>query len=257
ILLYALAHRLGLWWACSVLSNFRRADISITHAAMIYALTTQFWRWGALYLCGLAMAVAAVWHRRGIDIMLAAWLGAALLGALAAKTFYDHFFLEALPVLCVIFGVTFARIRPTGWARPVFTLLILVQPIWAARTVLGNSITPDIPALVAADLRRQHPASLYIFDSEPIIYALTDTTPPTRYVLPSTLVGPTLPAVARVDAPAEIDRILATQPQFILCRTPPDPVDTAIPLQLLAAALAGHYQLWRQYPGVSLYRWAR
>lgn len=257
IALYAHAGRLGLWWDCSVLANLRRGAAPITRAALSYALSTQFWRWGMLYLCALALGVTALRHRRGSDILLTAWLFTALLGASAAKTFYDHFFLEALPVLCVIFGVSLARIPAGGWARPAFSLLILAQPIWAARTLLGNSITPDIPARIAADLRPAHPASLYVFDSEPIIYALTGTTPPTRYVLPSTLTGNFLPAVAGVNAPAEIARILAGKPQFILRRAPPPATEAAIPLALLARTLAAHYTLWRSYPGVQLFRLTR
>lgn len=257
ILLYAYAGKLGLWWDCSILSNFRRVDVPFPTAAFTYAIRTQAWRWGPLLLLGLAMLAFALIRRRGSDIFLAAWLLGGIVGVVSAKSFYDHYFLQILPVLCVILGVWFARLPRRATLQTAFVLAALALPAWAAHIALHDTTGPDVPALVASDLKTQHPDSIYVFDSQPIIYALSGLASPTRYVLPSELIGNFLPRIAGVNASAEVARILATSPQFIICRSNP-PKNPAIINPVVYAqieeALAAHYQLWRHYPGTSVYK---
>ena len=111
--------------------------------------------------------------------------------------------------------------------------------------------------MVARDLKAQNPREIYVLDSQPILYALTDQTPPTRYVLPSELFGRLLPGVAGIDATAEVARILATDPTFIIRRSNP-PTDPAVINPAVYGetdqALTAGYALWRSYPGVLVYR---
>jgi len=198
---------------------------------------------------GVAILVKALVHRRGREIFLAAWLLGGLVGVASAKSFYDHYFLQILPVLCVILGLWFAALPR---ARVVFLLAMLALPAWAAWTAYGDTQGPDVPRLIAADLPRG--ASIYVFDSQPILYALTGATPPTRYVLPTELTGKTLPYVAGVNAPAEVQNILAGAPEFIIRRaTMPSAANPAI-YALLDRALAARYQPWRSYTGVVVYK---
>ncbi len=221
ILLYAAAGRLGLWWDCSITSNFRRVDAPISSATLAYISKTELWRWGPMLLAGLAMLPAALIRRRGTEIFLSAWLLGGIIGVSAAKSFYDHYFLQILPVLCVILGIWFARLPQRALLQTGLVLATLALPVWAADVALRNATGPDVPAEVAADLRTQHPKQIYVFDTQPILYALTGQTPPTRYVLPSELIGHLLPRVAGVDAGAEVARILAKKPDFILRRSDP------------------------------------
>jgi hypothetical protein len=134
---------------------------------------------------------------------------------------------------------------------------MLALPLHAACIALRDAAGPDIVARAGADLAAQHPASLFVLDAQPILYALTGLPAPTRYVLPSELTRRFMPKVAGVDAPAEMARILATAPQFIVRRSPA-PADTAlINPQIYTLAdqiLAAHYTLWRRYPGMDIYR---
>jgi 4-amino-4-deoxy-L-arabinose transferase-like glycosyltransferase len=257
ILLYAAAGRLGIWWDDSIASNFRRVDVPFTAQALDYTFRTQLLRWGPMLLAGLAMFPAALIRRRWPEIFLAAWLLGGALGVVVAKSFYDHYFLQILPVLCVIFGWWVARLPRHAAVRTAFVLAILGLPAWAAQSALRDAAGPDVLTQVAAALRTQHPSSIYVFDTEPILYALTGQTPPTRYVLPSELIGNSLPQVAGVNAAAEVARILATKPQFILRRsdepTDPSTINPAIYAQT-DAVLAAQYQLWRRYHGISVYR---
>jgi 4-amino-4-deoxy-L-arabinose transferase-like glycosyltransferase len=254
VALYTAAGKLGLWWDCSVASNFRRVNVPMTAGALDYALRTELWRWGPLYLAGVAMIPWALARRRGV--FLAAWLLAGLAGVVVAKSFYDHYVLQVLPVLCVSLGVWFAKLPRGVVLRAGVVIAALALPAWAANVALHDAMVPDVTAQVGADLAGQHPASLYVFDSQPILYALAGQTPPTRYVLPSELVGRTLPGVAGVDAGAEVARILAGTPQFIIRRETPstDPavVNPAVYAQL-EQALTARYRLWRAYPGVEVY----
>lgn len=255
VALYAAAGRLGLWWDCSIASNFRRVDVPLSAGALNYALRTELWRWGPLYLAGFAMLPLALWRREAG--FLAAWLLGGLAGVAVAKSFYDHYFLQVLPVLCVSLGLWFALLPRGRVVRAGFVLAALGLPAWAAKIALHDAMVPDVTAQVGAELAAQHPASLYVFDSQPILYALTGQTPPTRYVLPSELVGRSLPRVAGVNAGAEVARILAGDPQFIVCRAPaptnPAVVNPAVYAQL-QQALAARYRLWRAYPGVAVYK---
>jgi 4-amino-4-deoxy-L-arabinose transferase-like glycosyltransferase len=241
VALYAQSGQLGLWWACSVASNFTRADAPVTAGALIYACHTEAWRWGPLFL---ALPVLA-WHRERVFLYL--WLLGGCLGVAAAKSFYDHYFLQILPVLAVASGVLLARL-PRG--RVLVALVLISLPTTAGVAALREAMLPDVPAEIAAVLPK---GSLYVFDSQPILYALTGAPLPTRYLLPSVLTGTLLPRVAGIDAVAEVNRILATRPQFIIKRTPPPALPPPV-YGVVDQALAAHYHLWRHFTVTDVYQ---
>lgn len=256
VLLYAATGHLALWWECSVASNLRRVGAPLTYATLRWALHIQVWRWGPLYLAAIALA-ATSFRRPFTEKFLPLWLLGGLAGAASAKSFYDHYFLQVLPALCVIFGVCLARLPRQLLLRAGIAVMAFSLPLWAAYIALRNATGPDYVARAGADIAAQHPASLYVLDSQPILYALTALPPPTRYVLPSELTKRFMPKVAGVSAPAEVARILAAMPQFIV-RSAPAPTDPQVinpQIYALAdAALAAHYTLWQTYPGIEIYR---
>jgi 4-amino-4-deoxy-L-arabinose transferase-like glycosyltransferase len=264
VLLYAMAGRLGLWWDCSVLANLRRVNAPFTPASLHYALHTELWRWGPMLALGLAILPVALARRRALflarrratEIFLSFWLLGGMAGVVSAKSFYDHYFQQLLPVLCVSLGYWFSLLPRRRALQCAFAAATLILPARAAQIALHDAAGPDIPARIAADLNAAHPSGIYVFDSQPILYALTRLPPPTRYVLPSELTGVLLPGVAGVNAQAEVARILATRPQFIIRRSDPstDPavINPAIYAEL-NTALATGYRPWRQYPGVDVY----
>ncbi len=253
--LYAAAGQLPLWWQCSVVSNLRRAIATPPNPdALQWALAQQFWRWGPLYLTAAAMALAA--RRRSFTSNFSLlWLLGALIGAVSARFFYDHYFLECLPPLCVLAGCAFARLAPGGVVRDLLLLFLLPLPLYAGFTALRYATGPDVPAEVAASLKAADAQSLYVFDYQPIIYALAGLTPPTRFVLPSELTKLTLPGVAGVHPLAEVRRILDGKPQYIVRRDPPPGPKTGnmAVYAVLDAALASRYRLVRRWPGVAVY----
>ena len=252
--LYAANGQLPLWWECNVLANLRRAGVPLSSGTVLWGVQTQAMRWGGLYAAAALLALLGR-GRSVATIFPPLWLLCALVGAASAKSFYDHYFLQTLPPLCVSLGVLYARLPPRPALRALFVIAALALPLRAAQLALKYAIGPDVIAAAGADLAARHPASLYVFDSQPILYALTDTQLPTRYVLPSVLTRVLLPRVAGVDAPAEVARILAGKPQFIVRRTPAPSNDLANPAVYgeLDATLARDYAPWRSYPGMTVY----
>lgn len=279
--MYAQAGELPLWWRCSVIANLSRVATTTPPGALHYIFWLELRRWGPLFCAALLLPGFIMWRlRRGwrhvqvVELFLAAWLLGGCLGVAAAKSFYDHYFLQLLPALCVTLGWWASRTRP-HLNRLGFVLcatVILAPPGWAAFTALREAaapvltwqrgiptLHPDTPTRMAADLYtalKAAPGRIYVFDSQPILYSLTHQLPPTRYVLPSVLTSRLLARVAGVDARAEVTRILAAQPRFIIRsltpKTDPAIIDPGV-YAALNAALAAHYRLWRSYPGAAIY----
>jgi len=282
--LYWQAGKLPLWWDASIVSNFRRAQKTITQSALAAAAQLEMLRWGSLFAGGLVVLGAAVpilkrLARLGRDeqnhLFLALWLLGGCCGVVAAKSFFDHYFLQLLPVLCVAAAWVMHRLprpRPV-WLGALFALAVLALPALAAGTAWRDALGPvlsfsdgwpklhaDVPAQIAADIRPALAASpgaaIYVFDDQPIIYSLTHEAPPTRFAFPSILTTSFLANVAGVDAVAEVARILASRPLFIIRRTQPpigtNPLNPAVYAEM-NSALAMHYLLWRNYPGSEVY----
>jgi 4-amino-4-deoxy-L-arabinose transferase-like glycosyltransferase len=257
MLLYAWHGELAIWWQDSVMANVARAGAQFSPGTLHYAADTQLDRWLPFYAAPLAL----FWRWRQdlrTRIFLFIWLAGGTLGVAAAKSFYDHYFQQILPVLCVITALIFANLA----SRTIFALfaIFIAIPAYAAGNAIWPVATrPDTPAQIAQDLRAvlQPGQKIYVFDDQPIIYFLLNQTAPTRYVLPSTLTTNFLSHVAGVDAPAELARILATRPDYIIINNfpaaqPPNKNQTVY--DLMAMALAANYHLWRSYNAAKLYQ---
>ena len=255
-LLYAFAGRLSLWWECGIASNFRRAEIPFSMRSISTAAVQQCERWGTLYLAGAWAAVRGS-PEEVPTWFLPAWLIAAVIGAVGAKCFYDHYFLEILPPLCVAAGLILARL-PRRWQVWLAVLAVLASlPLRAGILALSQASGPDPQRIAANVLKAANAKSLYVFDGQPILYALTKLPPPTYYAFPSELVGNSLASVAGVNPVAEVGRILAEKPQYIVRHSWPR--DTKNTNELVYAemdeALAAHYSLWRRINGgVDIYK---
>jgi 4-amino-4-deoxy-L-arabinose transferase-like glycosyltransferase len=249
IALYAAAGRLPLWWDCAVLANARRAAVSMAPGTVWWGVSTQLLRWGTLYAATFALLA---W--RGARLA-PVWLVFALLGAVAAKYFYDHYFLQALAPLCVGAGMAVARCPKSLWLRGAVAVALLTPPAWAGFQAYRYALSPDDVQKQADTIDALKPASLYVFDGQPILYALTHLPAPTRYVLPSVIAGNRLAEVAQINQTSELARILATHPQMIVRRDPPpgpDWANEAVAAQL-TAALTAHYRLAARAPGAAFY----
>jgi 4-amino-4-deoxy-L-arabinose transferase-like glycosyltransferase len=286
--IYAATGHLTLWWDCSIISNFQRIAAAVPPGQLHAVIFIILPRW--LPACAAAILVLAtcpaaliqgrrsrpVLRQHRTQVLLSLWLIGGLLGVASAKSFYDHYFLQILPVLCLALAWAVAWCLPrlhTWRLLPLGALFaaLLTPPAWAGYDALDNAILPlisptgrfqpDIPARIAADLRpplaaAASPTPLYVFDDQFILYALTASRPPTRYVLPSVLTGCFLARVAGVDGAAEVARILSQSPDFIIRRTPAptSPNTNEAVYAELDATLTQRYVLWHSYPGSLIYR---
>lgn len=295
ILLYAGSGHLHAFLEDSILSNFRRVNVPVSPQALTYAFNIELLRWSPLFLISLAMlAMAAVHTVRGIarknlspaarfNLFLALWLLGGCVGVASAKSFFDHYFLQILPVMCITLAWLPLSLRRTTRLRKLPGLAlctaVLALPLAAAETAVSDAATPilaltnghialqrDTPARIAHEIQpllatladgTDATGQLFIFDYQPIIYSLDRQLPPTKYPFPSVLTRCQLARVAKAPAMHEIARILATNPEFIIRSRYPYKDPTIVNLRVYAAVdrtLAARYQIWRTYSDAIVYR---
>jgi 4-amino-4-deoxy-L-arabinose transferase-like glycosyltransferase len=193
--------------------------------------------WPLLALCVVALSGAvAAWRkeRRVDDLLLIAlaWVVAEVIAASASLQFFPHYFLTAVPALAVLsaYGVRVIA----GWigaARPGRVALVLgglAALVAVERTQVDMArerlATPDVPAKVAAAIRRAAPdralgraPTLFVTNYKLSgIYFLTGSPlPPTRFAIPAHLFS-RQSAMTRADPQAEVARVIASRPEFIV-----------------------------------------
>ena len=216
------------------------------------------------------------------NFFLALWLAGGSIGVVSAKSFFDHYFLQILPVMCITLAWLPLNLAFTHRLPRIAVLALCVAvmalPLVAAATALSQAATPilalrnghvalqrDTPARIAHEIQpllakptaALATGQLFVFDYQPIIYSLAGQLPPTRYPFPSVLTRCQLARVAKVPAMHEITRILATNPEFIIRSRFPYQDPAIVNLRVYAAVdrtLAARYQVWRVYDDAVVYR---
>jgi hypothetical protein len=149
---------------------------------------------------------------------VAGWAAVATAGVLVFGTYYNHY---ALPLL-VPFSVAAAPLLgwPAARLRRVPTMLALSLVAVIAATVLtaihlrSRGDGTEVRAL--ANAATLGPGEfLYVFDGESILYFLTRSPLPTRFVFPTHLNDLREAEGIGIDPVAELRRILASRPAFI------------------------------------------
>lgn len=198
-------------------------------------------RWHAdsnpFFWAGLALLpLAALLARRSARpfarplVFNLAWLAGAAAGLMSIGRVWDHYFLELLPPLALLTGVTVltaaecvapTRARLSGLAAVTACTTYLLWPsLLSAAMSLANRPAPDTPRRVAGYLesRIARTDALYVPDWEPVLHYLVDAEIPTRFVLPYDLLDPAFARMAGVDRFEEIDRIFARGPTWVVKR---------------------------------------
>jgi hypothetical protein len=276
--LYAANGALPPMIGASILSNMRRVAVPVSGDIFFRAYAEQAALFPALYL-SLLWLLGWIARRPRMGLILVAWVVTSSLGVASGGLYFSHYFLQLLPVLCVTTALMLAglwqvapRLARAGLA--LLFVLSLVPMIERSSQELGRMVAVmgrppqgfgllrDTPAEVAHDLKAalaQAPgAGIYVFDGEPVLYALLRTPLPTRYVFPSFLLSKLLAHTVGIDPMAELNRILAEKPLFIVRRTNPDDQDAATRnldvYAAMKAALAADYDVWRRYETMVVYR---
>jgi 4-amino-4-deoxy-L-arabinose transferase-like glycosyltransferase len=232
------------WWVGELdafwYANFGFVDRYVELADHPRGAIYLYLRWGTLALLDfwpLALAALGVLladarrvllqrERAYAALFVGVWLAAEALAVAAQLKFYNYHFLLLLPPLSVAAAAA-VRLHAAALAVPgravrlglvAYVFLALTAVLPHMRQTVALRTQQDVPRriaeIVASELMPGDPG-LFVVNHEPIIYFLARTGLPTRYAFPVTLIGPHQ-SLLDTDARAEVERILATRPRFMV-----------------------------------------
>ena len=162
------------------------------------------------------------------------WFLAGCIAVASPGQFYGHYFLILVPPLCLLAAIgawRLARMARPSLAVGLFACLVIAtaSDIWLDRfphlirlgrlsdcCTLGSTAKPDVPRLVADRIADELAPGepIFMFNYQPIVYFLSRAALPTKFTFPVQLVG--TPNFTGVDLDAELARVLASKPHFIV-----------------------------------------
>jgi 4-amino-4-deoxy-L-arabinose transferase-like glycosyltransferase len=187
--------------------------------------------------------------------------------------FYSHYSILLLPGLSLAAGAFLARV-PLKWhlrgqcAAWLLAMTLFLSAASAGPRLLEGMRTygawisgapTDVVSEIARDINvgAMLPVTIYIYNYWPIIYYLTETTPPTRFPFPDHHLLEDVANAQGFDPAQEMVQILATQPQYIVARDLKSERRIR-PSEILEQALRREYRLVKKYTTgwrtVSLYQ---
>jgi len=195
--------------------------------------------WGAT--CALQISFTGRYHRHYFLVLGAPLLIA--LGSLFEPAIASHRRFSGHPLIasvCILTLVILGVLR--DYPKPLLRFL--------RATSAGDVMRDDLPRAVAAFIRRDLPQGerVYVFNYEPILYHLLDVSSPTPYAFSDLLLDTRYPIEALgVDRQAEVARVLANGPQWIVVRDSAA-IQTSPLYRELTAGLSHHYAIARRFP---------
>ena len=229
--------------------------------AFLFANFTSIGRRGALPLsitlgeqledfAPLAMlALAGVFRRRALPPtptarLAAGWLLAGLASLFLSTTIYPYYFAVLVPAVILAALPLFAGPRGPWILAGVLAWTVLVCAPWqkAANARAERATLAQIAARITA-----RPGCLFVFDGPLALYDLARTPLPTRFIYPDHLNSALEARALPVDPAAEVARIMARQPAWVITAREPVTLRNPASARALATALA-RYRLagaWR------------
>lgn len=133
--------------------------------------------------------------------LLGAWFLTSLGGAVSGGRGFDHYFIQALPPLCLLTGWLLARASAAALAphrrtlpRALAALALLATLLPLARTAAqkrSRTLPPDASVRAAEFIRRTAPAqeTIFVWGYHPEFYLFSERSPASRYVYASFMTG--------------------------------------------------------------------
>mgnify|MGYP000847005010 CR=1 FL=1 len=237
----------GIWpqyWDANFVANSTRAvlirwDLQVVADSLIRQLRTH----PLLWICFAIQVFTVIRGRDSFPRFRTAcilWIILDFLAILSTRSFYHHYYLPLFPGLCLLSAdclqTVWRWLKRAGQldrvAQIAVALLVVLPLGWqiyaAYRFSVAHTVARpparlfqywDTPAEVADYLRaRLQPGeTIYVADYHHVIYFLLHVDPPTRYVGPPFVIGfEDMDRIAGVDGIAELDRIMARQPAFVV-----------------------------------------
>jgi len=202
-------------------------------------------------LLPLGLLATPMLRARRQDLMFVKlWLGAAIIGVLAFRTFGNaHYGIPIAVPLCILAAPWLAR--PTRAAQVlgvglVGLFFIAGQFVLARVAYLKGGAEA---ATVITKVATPRHGCIYVYDGYPALYLLTHSCLPTRWAFPGHLntQDEASPRALGVDAVAEVRRILATRPDVIVDDDPVYEGGNRATHALVLAAEAHDYVLALRY----------
>ena len=228
--IYAARGEFGIWYSSSIEAPIAYALGRVSGGLALWRITLAALalRWVLL------LATLAPFALRGPDAALRrlaalglGWLAVACLAIAGPGMFFPHYFLIALPPLSLLAALgayLFARRVTERRSRAVLIAAIgavcldVLAADLAPRLSRGFAMgSPDTPRRMAALMNEElNPGdTIFVPNYQPVVYFLTNARLPTRFPFPVHLTG-SFQELAGVDTNAEVARILASRPRFIV-----------------------------------------
>lgn len=206
---------------------------------------------GCVAMVGLALHESKTLRRTPESHLLphwwiAVWVVAAALDVCMPVKFFTHYYFALYPPLCLAGAIALAMLaqnRKLHLTLGAIVLFGVAVPLWVIgerRVAKGAEL--DAPRELARCLNgmESRDLSLFVYDYNPAIYALTRLRPATRYVLGSELRD--FSQSSKIDGLAEIQRVMATSPDFVIVRErPPGEPAPALLDAAIASDLRGYH----------------
>jgi len=184
------------------------------------------------------------------EVWTLVWSIAALIDVGLPLKFYNHYYFTLYPPICIAAAVALslaARNRIKHFALGFAILFASAVPLWAiGESRAARGAEADAPREVAEVVRRagNGSSSLFVYNYDPVIYALTRLRPPTPYVLGSESVE--FSYSSHANGVAEVQRIIDSSPDFIGVHTTLPSEFLQVELDQLVARKLLDYHLIRQ-----------
>jgi 4-amino-4-deoxy-L-arabinose transferase-like glycosyltransferase len=227
--IYALRGEFDIWFESTVLAPLQYASGRIPLEQMFWriAMAALALRWLLLLSLPALLLTRQDPVLRRLTLFALLWLATAALAVAAPGFFFLHYFLIAVPPLALLAATgAYAFMRHIGAARARLGLAALMAVVavdmvatdLTPRLQRGFSMgTPDTPRRMAALMNDelQPGDTIFVPNYQPVVYFLTQARLPTRFPFPVHLTGG-FANLAGVDTDAEVARILASRPRFIV-----------------------------------------
>lgn len=170
----------------------------------------DYWRRFGINVGSYVLATIPLWvgaavqlmrrPRSPLDVLILGWLAASIPSVLAGGRFYGHYFIQLLPPLCLMAGITFDRFwnRNRAARLTLATLFAIcavgwmIPRIWfqefADRFHIQNlRVEKQIGDYLAA--HTQPGSRIFVWGMDPAIYFLSGRDPATRFLWSDSLTG--------------------------------------------------------------------
>ncbi len=177
---------------------------------------------------------------------LAVWLGAAIIGVLLFRPWFDHY---GLPILLPACTAAAAMLGRPEWRRR-YTPALLLTVALAGQIVLLSLRHERGDAAEFAVLSQavgKGPGCLYVYSGSTMLYVATERCALSRWIVPAHLSRAREAGATGVDQDAEIARILSQHPAVVVMR-PPYNGERPEAHAHVVAAMADGYRLAAKLP---------